>query len=43
VEKHTITMKFGKPIETAGLSRAEFKEIPGKAYEEVCKMYNEIY
>lgn len=35
-----LTIEFGEPIPTAGLTRDEFREIPAKAYEQVLEMYN---
>lgn len=37
-----LGIQFGKPIETAGLSRDELREIPEKARAEVVRMYEEM-
>ncbi len=41
IEKHVITVRYGKPIITQGMDRAAFKDVPGRAYAEVCRMYDE--
>ncbi|MGN0164798.1 MAG: lysophospholipid acyltransferase family protein [Lachnospiraceae bacterium] len=40
IKSQKLTIEFGKPIITEGLSREEFRNIPAKAYEQVCEMYN---
>lgn len=40
IKPQKLVIEFGEPIMTAGLSREEFREIPGKTYEKVCEMYN---
>ena len=41
LQKQTITIAVGKPIETAGLSRPELKTLHQQVYDEIQRMYDE--
>lgn len=43
VKPGTVTLNFGQPIYTEGLSRSELKTIPEKARQEVAKLIGQDY
>ena len=40
IKKSDVTLVFGKPIETASMSREELKELPDRVREEIITMMN---
>ncbi|MBR6273743.1 MAG: 1-acylglycerol-3-phosphate O-acyltransferase [Lachnospiraceae bacterium] len=42
VKPHKMGISFGKPIITQGLTRDELRDVPGQAYDEVVRLYEEL-